>query len=1021
MGKKGKGKYSDGKKGKTERRKVRGQGPQPSGRRRSRTESVEEHSRRSAENPSDFSTPLNNGNRDRSGSVSYNRSSEKLSGKKRNKSKHKNRGVVEDFSTQGRYKQYVHFEDGLPPGYNDEYSSFGFGNYGKNDVTPQRRRSRTDSSDKAKYGTPNVTVHDQYFSPKQKKSHSSKKKDRRRGNHYYEKLNKGKKIYKNYGTAAWNYGLENFAEGDLAALPKPIRLHLRNSMKQKARARAKKAEKRTSRLERRRARSLSKDLTKHDVVVHKAGVLHQLPDEMLLHILANSGLDACSLACIESTCRFFRKTFYRVSDLSIVEEAANMAVERIRSERSPEVKDDHRCGPWNGESWKQLLYRESNPCLYVLGGWNRDFGNLDSVERFVTRQCKVGHEDELCASSGVPFRRQSTSSSEEDAAREARHTAWGIGAGYNEEAALALALQMSVTDQTAAENGTPEVDSALQAALALSIRDTTFSPAPGAEEQIQNENNNENVASVAADWLDCETSEEEEEEEDEEDGSEINGHMRTNSDGSSGSSSESLSKLSSVTTAEMNSLSSVSRESSDSVEVIEMIEENPSRLGGVDDFSVFLDGEANVENFERHKSNESMCSHDESLDDGIDPHCTAALAFIGSPVEEYHLNQRRISKLVSNLNGTTVESNENDTTSNEGEVASPETDEQVTKERVVCEEGVPMPVARRNFGAAVVRGKLFVLGGEQEQETLSSVFCFDPQPRFKGDRGKWREITALPAARCNLAVAAAGQRIYVSGGLNRVLEPTTTVERYHTRKGNWKEIAVMRSARYSHAAVIVGPYMYCIAGYDNSNTPSRTVEALHLPTGNWFPQPSLRVCSGRVQAVVWRGYIVVVDGWQNVEALPMKAASGLDFRLRKSSVPRGPPRGPPPPPVSPSAANQNILWQCVKPKEIEESGDDEEKDSSSSKEEYESFVKNGERSDEKFVPCEVGKWQSWPRLTTRRRKFGMCVWNGNIIVLGGYNEYGSCLNTVEQFSASLQSWEFHCSFSIGRDALAVAS
>jgi N-acetylneuraminic acid mutarotase len=70
----------------------------------------------------------------------------------------------------------------------------------------------------------------------------------------------------------------------------------------------------------------------------------------------------------------------------------------------------------------------------------------------------------------------------------------------------------------------------------------------------------------------------------------------------------------------------------------------------------------------------------------------------------------------------------------------------------------PVPYPRGGTGAAVARGLLVSVGGEEEGGTIGSVYGYDLAA------GRWRKLPNLPTPRHGLGVAAIGTRIYAIGG-----------------------------------------------------------------------------------------------------------------------------------------------------------------------------------------------------------------------------------------------------------------
>ena len=254
---------------------------------------------------------------------------------------------------------------------------------------------------------------------------------------------------------------------------------------------------------------------------------------------------------------------------------------------------------------------------------------------------------------------------------------------------------------------------------------------------------------------------------------------------------------------------------------------------------------------------------------------------------------------------------------------------------------MPMITDRRNFASTGVNGKIFVFGGEDKDMTLNSVEIMDPHSNDSFRR--WTKSIPMKSPRCRLAVARRGHHIYVSGGLNEILEPVTTVVRFNARKQKWKPFCEMISARYSHASVVLRDTLYVIGGYDEHNICLKSMDCLRLKKwgevnkeqASWKRCPPMQVCHGRLCSVIWRGKIVIADGRRNVE----------------------------------------------------------------------------------MYDPDTSEWIELPKLICRRRKYAMVVHNGKLLVIGGYNEDGFCLNTVETYDEASQCWVHSKPLKVARDAL----
>ncbi len=124
---------------------------------------------------------------------------------------------------------------------------------------------------------------------------------------------------------------------------------------------------------------------------------------------------------------------------------------------------------------------------------------------------------------------------------------------------------------------------------------------------------------------------------------------------------------------------------------------------------------------------------------------------------------------------------------------------------------ITMPTARGEFGTAVVNGKIYVIGGvNQNNQPLNTVEEYNPITN------QWTSKTAMPTARSGFAISVYDNRIYVIGGSvgngfvgnNEVYDPVANT---------WTTKASMHTPRADLAASLVNGRMYLIGGKMYSN------------------------------------------------------------------------------------------------------------------------------------------------------------------------------------------------------------
>jgi len=97
----------------------------------------------------------------------------------------------------------------------------------------------------------------------------------------------------------------------------------------------------------------------------------------------------------------------------------------------------------------------------------------------------------------------------------------------------------------------------------------------------------------------------------------------------------------------------------------------------------------------------------------------------------------------------------------------------------------PMHTARYGFGAAVVDGKLYIMGGrDANNKMLKSVEFYDP-----ADPNKWTVAQSMSTVRTGLTAIGLNGSIYISGGVGDTSPATKTAEVF-TATGNKAQTAI---------------------------------------------------------------------------------------------------------------------------------------------------------------------------------------------------------------------------------------
>jgi N-acetylneuraminic acid mutarotase len=120
-----------------------------------------------------------------------------------------------------------------------------------------------------------------------------------------------------------------------------------------------------------------------------------------------------------------------------------------------------------------------------------------------------------------------------------------------------------------------------------------------------------------------------------------------------------------------------------------------------------------------------------------------------------------------------------------------------------------MPTARGGLGVAVVNGKIYAIGGVDNDAQLAVNEEYDPAT------DKWKARASMPTARSGFAVAVYQSKIYVIGGTvgdSVNLGFTGATEVYDPATNTWEAKADMPTPRADLCASVVNGKIYLIGG-----------------------------------------------------------------------------------------------------------------------------------------------------------------------------------------------------------------
>ena len=165
-------------------------------------------------------------------------------------------------------------------------------------------------------------------------------------------------------------------------------------------------------------------------------------------------------------------------------------------------------------------------------------------------------------------------------------------------------------------------------------------------------------------------------------------------------------------------------------------------------------------------------------------------------------------------------------------------------------ERAPMPEARWGHGAAVVDGRIYVVGGRQSEDR--ALLIYDPQV------DQWELGPDVPTPRDHLGVVALDGLLYTIGG--RVgLENVGNVEVFDPQAHTWTSLIPLPTARSGMAVAVVNGRIHTAGGEDlQTGEVFDTHEVYDPEAQEWIAAPPLlQATHGAAGFALDAGFLVV--------------------------------------------------------------------------------------------------------------------------------------------------------------------
>ena len=184
----------------------------------------------------------------------------------------------------------------------------------------------------------------------------------------------------------------------------------------------------------------------------------------------------------------------------------------------------------------------------------------------------------------------------------------------------------------------------------------------------------------------------------------------------------------------------------------------------------------------------------------------------------------------------------------------------------------PLPIPMNHANAAVVDGKIYVLGGlaaGRVWNAFPDCFVYDPETNY------WTTLPQMPTeqARGSSAMGVHETTIYLSAGIrsldgypNGIQDTVSTVTLYDTKSGVWKTLPSLPAPRDHAGAALIKDTIYVLGGRTHGQANVRnTTYALNIlsPEAGWTQKANMPTARGGLAAGVVGSIVYTFGGEGN--------------------------------------------------------------------------------------------------------------------------------------------------------------
>ncbi len=198
----------------------------------------------------------------------------------------------------------------------------------------------------------------------------------------------------------------------------------------------------------------------------------------------------------------------------------------------------------------------------------------------------------------------------------------------------------------------------------------------------------------------------------------------------------------------------------------------------------------------------------------------------------------------------------------------------------------PMPTPRWGVAAAVLGGKVYVMGGQAENGAVLDVV-----ERYDPDTDTWETLPRMDDERFNAAAVVFGGRIYVLGGRDKDGDVKDDVQVYDPATGLWSSAAELEEKREGASATLLNGTIFVVGGSNENAQILNDVERLDTTSGLWTEEQDWELDVPRAShaTVTLGGVAYTIGGFST--AGPRGPVQIYDGSVKTLGASLDPPRG----------------------------------------------------------------------------------------------------------------------------------